>query len=55
MDPELISEAINGLFFIEDWHNFGSDYDKTLSAWIEDFMKGWPQIKDKYDERFYGM
>ncbi len=25
--------ALKGLFVMEDWHNFGADYDKTLLAW----------------------
>jgi cyclopropane-fatty-acyl-phospholipid synthase len=28
-----IGRAIEGLFVMEDWHNFGVDYDKTLLAW----------------------
>jgi Cyclopropane fatty acid synthase and related methyltransferases len=30
---EQIGRAIEGLFVMEDWHNFGSDYYKTLMAW----------------------
>jgi cyclopropane-fatty-acyl-phospholipid synthase len=30
---EQIGRAIEGLFVMEDWHNFGSDYYKTLLAW----------------------
>ncbi len=54
-DPMMISEATKNQFIIEDWHNFGPDYGKTLTAWRENFMNGWPQIKDKFDERFYRM
>lgn len=50
-----ISSAFEGLFVMEDWHNFGSDYYKTLMAWYENFEKNWPLIKGKYDERFYRM
>ena len=28
-----IAEASESRFVMEDWHNFGSDYDKTLMAW----------------------
>jgi cyclopropane-fatty-acyl-phospholipid synthase len=28
-----ILRAIEGLFVMEDWHNFGAYYDKTLMAW----------------------
>ena len=50
-----VSKAIEKLFVIEDWHNFGIHYDYTLMAWYENFKKGWPQLKEKYGERFYRM
>ena len=40
---------------MEDWHNFGADYEKTLLAWHDNFIAAWPQLKDKYGERFYRM
>jgi len=50
-----ITSAAEDLFVIEDWHNFGVDYDKTLMAWHHNFEKGWPLLKERYDERFYRM
>lgn len=50
-----ITSASEGIFILEDWHNFGRDYDKTLMAWIERFNKNWDKIKDKYSERFRRM
>lgn len=50
-----ISKAIEGRFLIEDWHNFGTDYDRTLCAWWENFQRGWPVLAEKYSERFYRM
>ena len=50
-----IGRAIEGLFVVEDWHNFGPDYDKTLVAWFEKFDSNWESLKDAYDERFYRM
>jgi len=50
-----ISKASEGLFVIEDWHNFGTDYDKTLMAWHKNFNKNWNKIKSNYDERFKRM
>lgn len=50
-----LSVAMEGLFVLEDWHNFGADYDKTLMAWFNNFDKSWPQFKLKYDLRFYRM
>ncbi len=29
---------------MEDWHNFGPDYDRTLMAWYENFTAAWPQL-----------
>jgi len=50
-----ISKAMEGLFVVEDWHNFGPDYDKTLMAWYQNFDNSWPKLKDKYGDRFYRM
>ena len=37
--PEQISKSLQGLFVVEDWHNFGQYYDPTLMAWNENFQK----------------
>ncbi len=50
-----VGAAIEDIFVMEDWHNFGADYDKTLMAWFANFQAGWPKLKGKYDERFYRM
>lgn len=50
-----LGEGMENLFVMEDWHNFGADYDTTLMAWHENFVKNWPKIKKNYDERFYRM
>jgi cyclopropane-fatty-acyl-phospholipid synthase len=50
-----IGAAIEGLFVMEDWHNFSADYDKTLMAWYRNFNENWQQIAAHYDERFYKM
>lgn len=42
-------------FVVEDLHNFGPDYDRTLMAWWENFERGWPELKMRYDDRFYRM
>jgi cyclopropane-fatty-acyl-phospholipid synthase len=52
---QQIAAAAEKGFLIEDWHNFGQDYDRTLMAWWERFDVAWPQLKDKYGERFYRM
>jgi len=47
-----ITHAAEGRFVIEDFHNFGPDYDKTLMAWNHNFNAHWHEIKDMYTERF---
>lgn len=50
-----IGEAIEGLFVMEDWQNFGAHYDKTLCAWYRNFEEHWSTIRSMYDERFHRM
>ena len=50
-----IDEAHAGLFVMEDWQNFGADYDRTLMAWRANFERGWPVLREKYDDRCYRM
>ena len=50
-----LSNSIQGLFVIEDWHNFGQHYDTTLMAWNTNFQKSYDSLKEKYDERFKRM
>ncbi len=50
-----IGKAMERLFVMEDWHNFGPDYDKTLMAWHDNFKKGWRKLSSKYGDRFYRM
>jgi len=57
--PMQIGKAIEGLFVMEDWHNFGAYYDPTLMAWLKNFEAAWPALSaepgGKYDERFHRM
>ncbi|WP_376695168.1 cyclopropane fatty acyl phospholipid synthase [Wenzhouxiangella sp. EGI_FJ10305] len=52
-----LTHAKEGLFVLEDWHNFGPDYDRTLMAWEANFLAAWPELKvsEGLDERFYRM
>ena len=50
-----IARAIEGRFVMEDWHNFGTHYDKTLMAWFQDFDSHWHVLKNNYPDRFYRM
>ncbi|MET0655258.1 MAG: cyclopropane fatty acyl phospholipid synthase [Pseudoxanthomonas sp.] len=49
-----IAQAAEGLFVVEDWHNFGTDYDRTLQAWRANVESAWP-ANPRYDERFRRM
>ncbi|MGZ8224263.1 MAG: cyclopropane fatty acyl phospholipid synthase [Methylobacter sp.] len=59
MLPSLkqISKAVEGMFVMEDWHNFGADYDRTLMCWFENFSRNWGTLikTNSYDERFFRM
>lgn len=48
-----VSQAAEGLFILEDLHNLGRYYDRTLMAWYENFTKNWNLVKDQYDMRFF--
>lgn len=50
-----LATSLEGRFIIEDWHNFGPDYDRTLMAWHERFEAAWPELRQRYDERFHRM
>lgn len=50
-----ISKAHEGLFTMENWANYGVNYDKTLMAWYANFEQNWEHLKKQYDERFYRM
>jgi cyclopropane-fatty-acyl-phospholipid synthase len=50
-----IATATEDVLTIEDVHNFGPDYDRTLMEWCERFDAAWPKIESRYDERFRRM
>jgi len=50
-----LGQAMEKLWVMEDWHNFGPDYDRTLMAWWDNFDRAWPALQQKYGERFYRM
>ena len=53
---ERIATASEGVFVMEDWHSFGVDYSKTLTAWYDNFNDNWGnEISRFYDPRFYRM
>ena len=50
-----LAAVLEDRFIIEDWHNFGQDYDRTLMAWWDNFERAWPALEGKYGEGFYRM
>ncbi|WP_202403099.1 cyclopropane fatty acyl phospholipid synthase [Vreelandella massiliensis] len=50
-----VTDAAEPLFVVEDVHNFGADYDKTLMAWHENFEANWLEFRDRFDDTFYRM
>ena len=50
-----IVDGTDKLFTIEDWHNFGADYDRTLMAWYQNLIDAWPSLSGQYDDRFRRM
>ena len=50
-----IGRACERRFVVEDLHNFGADYDRTLMAWHANFEAAWPRFADRLGERFHRM
>lgn len=50
-----LSEAMEGLFVMEDWHNMSINYDTTLMAWFQNFDQNWDKVKSSYPDPFYRM
>lgn len=50
-----VAHATEGSWAIEDVHNFGPDYDRTLLAWHRNVEAAWPDLGKRYDERFQRM
>ncbi|MBO8134665.1 MULTISPECIES: cyclopropane fatty acyl phospholipid synthase [Dickeya] len=52
---EQIAVTSEPYLVMEDWHNFGADYDSTLMAWYHRFQQHWPALSGRYSERFQRM
>ena len=50
-----ITTAAEGLFVVEDVHNFGIHYDKTLMAWNAKFQSNRAEMARRHGERFCKM
>jgi cyclopropane-fatty-acyl-phospholipid synthase len=50
-----IGQACEHRFVVEDLHNFGADYDRTLMAWHDNFSAAWPRFAARLGDRFERM
>ncbi len=50
-----LTTAMHDLLVVEDVHNIGPDYDRTLMAWWANFEQAWSSLREKYGARFYRM
>jgi cyclopropane-fatty-acyl-phospholipid synthase len=50
-----LSTAFEDHFVMEDWHNFGIDYEKTLLAWYDNFVNNWDKVESQKSKRFFRM
>ncbi len=57
MLPSLkwLGKAIEKKFIVEDFHNFGAFYDRTLLAWHENLNKHWKELSKDYDTKLLRM
>lgn len=50
-----IGTAIEDLFVMEDWQNLSMHYDRTLMAWLHNFMGHRDVLRGQLDETFFRM
>jgi cyclopropane-fatty-acyl-phospholipid synthase len=50
-----LAAAMDGILVVEDVHNIGPDYDRTLMAWWANFEQAWPSLRAQYGDHFYRM
>ena len=43
-----MAKAFEETFIVEDLHNFGADYDKTLMAWYDNFENTFPDKNSSF-------
>ena len=48
-----LTDGLEGHFLIEDWENFGRDYDRTLLAWWQNFENAWPRLECDSSPEFF--
>lgn len=52
---DQLGESWEGIFIMEDWHNFGVHYHQTLKNWNTNFNQHWGKLKKRYSESFRRM
>lgn len=50
-----LAKAAEHKFILEDFHNIGPHYDKTLMAWYENYKKNWHKYTSQYGPTFERM
>jgi cyclopropane-fatty-acyl-phospholipid synthase len=50
-----LGRACEQRFIVEDLHNFGADYDRTLMCWHANVEAAWPRFAERLGERFQRM
>jgi cyclopropane-fatty-acyl-phospholipid synthase len=50
-----VAAAAEELLVVEDVHNLGEHYDRTLLAWWDNFDAAWGELRAHYGDRFYRM
>ena len=53
--PAQVTRAAEDLFVLEDVHNLGPHYDRTLIAWERNFADAWPRFRSRYGPLFERM
>jgi cyclopropane-fatty-acyl-phospholipid synthase len=48
-----LARGLEGTFLIEDWENFGLDYDRTLMAWWHNVEAAWPVLLHDSSAEFF--
>ncbi|MEB3235036.1 MAG: cyclopropane fatty acyl phospholipid synthase [Cyanobacteriota bacterium] len=50
---QQVCQGFEPWFLLQDWENFGFDYDRTLMAWWQNFERAWPQLNGDLGVQFY--
>jgi len=50
-----LGKAMETYFVMEDWHNIGPHYDRTLMTWHTNFNHAWLKLRENYSDHFRRM